>query len=703
MLLMEFQGFQSSFSPTVIVLALIVLVIVALFSYQKQKSLAPPVRWLLGSLRAITFIILALLLFNPVFFKSEVVERAPRLMVLFDNSESMDISKGEYQGAQSYIGLLDELAFNNQQNATFDYFAFGNDIRPIQSSDSLSRNESQTNFTEAITQIEELQDDYNAAIIISDGVITIGRNPLIQAAGLSIPIYTIATGDTSLVRDVTINNVLTNNTGYTESNHIVEIEISQNGFSGSETALTILDGSGSVVESKDISFTASEEVQTVRFEIPLTEEGLQAFQVQLAPLAEEWSTENNSRTFSIDVLDSKTRVLHIASEIHPDVKAIRSLLRSDPAYELTTLTWLGGNSFVEQETPELDDLDLIILHGLPQSNWLPDQIEVLTQTPTLYVELPRTRRSSPGELPISLIRNQGTQIFELNIVPNQTNEEHPILEVNEVNYDALAPVLTSLRTTANSVDIIPLLNTQFQNMVTPNPVLAITDRGNSRRAHIAAWGWFRLFQSSNETERVFVEELFLNVITWASNNPDERLLTISPSKTSFTSSEPVNINASLVNESGEAESDATIEFHLIDESGNDRVFNLTNNGSGRYSIQFESLSNGLYSFTATARKGSRTLDEQSGEFLIENSSSELINTVRNDAFLSAIASESSGEFFIYNQIQEFWDTLRDQGRLTSAEELIEAYIHPIRSIFWFIVVILLLATEWLIRKNYSLP
>lgn len=321
----------------------------------------------------------------------------------------------------------------------------------------------------------------------------------------------------------------------------------------------------------------------------------------------------------------------------------------------------------------------------------------------LYIELPRTRRNSVERLPIRLLNNQGAQIFELNIIPNANNEDHPILEVSEVNYDALAPILTSLRATVNGVDITSLLNTQFQNMVTPNTVLAIADRGNSRRAHIAAWGWHRLFQSTNETERLFAEELFLNTITWASNNPDERLLTITPSKSVFNSSESVIINASLVNESGESESDAAIEFHLIDESGNDRVFNMTNNGAGRYSIQFESLSNGLYSFSATARKGSRTLDEQTGEFLVEDSSSELINTVRNDPFLNSLALESEGSFFIYNQIQNFWETLRDKGTLTSTEELVEAYIHPIRSIFWFVLVILLLGAEWLLRKNYSLP
>lgn len=700
---MEFQGFQSSFSLLSVVLILLCLIALAFFSYQKHKSLSSGVRLLLGGLRSITFVIIALLLFNPVFFKSELVEQAPKLMVLLDNSESMTIQKGEYLGEESYQNLLDELGFEDRDDVNIDYFAFGNDARPIQLPDSLSFLDSQTNFLEAITQIEELQGDYLAAVIISDGIITFGRNPLIQASALEIPLYTISTGDSSQVRDVTINNVLTNSTGYTESNHVVEVEVSQNGFIGTGTTLSIYDANGIEIDSKDITFSASEEVQTIRIELPLTEEGLQAFQAQISPLNDEWSVENNSRTFSIDILDSKTRILHIASEIHPDVKALRSLLLSDPAYELKTLTWLGGNSFVEPELPELDNLDLIILHGLPRQNLIPGFDDLLTQTPTLYFDLPRTRRSDPRSLPISLITNQGAQIFELNFVPNENNEDHPILEVDEVNYDALVPILTSLRTSSNGVDIIPLLNSQFQNMTTPNPIMAIADRGNARRAHVAAWGWYRLFQSVSENERNFVEELILNVITWTSNNPDERLLTISPSKSSFSSSEPVNINASLVNESGEAESDATIEFHLIDEEGNDRVFNMTNNGSGRYSLLFESLSNGLYSFTANARKGSRSLDEQSGEFLIEDSSSELINTIRNDAFLSSLASETSGSFFIYNAVQEFWNTLRLDGKLDSSEELVEAYIHPIRSVFWFVLVILLLGSEWLIRKNYSLP
>ena len=37
-------------------------------------------------------------------------------------------------------------------------------------------------------------------------------------------------------------------------------------------------------------------------------------------LDEEWSTKNNAQSFVIDVQDSKTRILHISAEVHPDVK-----------------------------------------------------------------------------------------------------------------------------------------------------------------------------------------------------------------------------------------------------------------------------------------------------------------------------------------------------------------------------------------------
>lgn len=204
-------------------------------------------------------------------------------------------------------------------------------------------------------------------------------------------------------------------------------------------------------------------------------------------------------------------------------------------------------------------------------------------------------------------------------------------------------------------------------------------------------------------ERDFITQLFSNIATWTSNDPDNRKLKISPAKSSFNISERVVINANLNNESGESESNATIEVNINSNSEFQGSYNMRNSGTGTYSVELPPLSSGLYTFTATARKGDREIDTQTGEFLIEESSTEYVNAIRNDELLSSLANETGGSFFYFDQLEGFWSTLDNDGILQTKEEVIENYLFPIRSIFWFILVLVLLSSEWLLRKKFALP
>jgi hypothetical protein len=700
---LEFQGFQSALSPYLIFAIAIALIALSFISYRNQKALTPALRLGLSSLRAITFLVIMLLVLNPFFFSTKEENQNPKVLVLLDNSESVSISKGEYNGIQDYQSALDQLISLKPEQVEADFFSVGSSTKQIQSIDSLTFNETSSNFIDAVTQVQELEDDYSAALLISDGIITFGRNPLITASNLDIPFYTIGLGDTSSVRDITINNIITNATGYTDTRHIVEIEIAQNGFDGSPSTIQINDSEGQSIVEREIEFTGTESITLEEFEILLTEEGLIPFEVEISSRPEEWSTENNSQSFSIDVLDSKTRVLHIASEIHPDVKFIRTLLSTDPSMELQTLTWLGGNQFVEQDNPEFENLDLIILHGNPSQIPSLTFMDLIEDVPTLFLDLPNSRRFNNRQSNYALIQNLGSQVFEMSIFPSTTIESHPIMEFDEIQYDALAPVLSSLRTEVLVADAIDLLKIGFQGIQTESAMMVVTERGDLRRAHLSSWGWYRLFQSPSEDEQKFVTQLFSNVVSWASNNPDNRRLKISPSQSTFNSTDQVIINASLINESGNPEPDATIELHIYSEDTEERVFNLNNLGSGNYSLTLDQLNTGLFSFSATARKDNRVIDEQSGEFLVEDSNTEFINTQRNDELLSGLANETGGSFFKFDEVSELWTNVSDSDVLESNLITVESYHFPVRSIFWFIIVVLLLGTEWILRKFYSLP
>ena len=701
---MEFQGFQNSLPTFSILIIAALLVAIAVYSYRNLKSIPLFPRTGLISLRALSLLIILLLFLNPYFFSSEMIRKNPRILFLLDNSESLNIKKGDYEGLDSYKKVLDQLSMNNNQAIDFEYFTIGSGSRQIPSPDSLSFSEGETNFAQAISQIQELEDDFDASVLISDGIITFGRNPSLQVSNLSIPIYSIGLGDTSKVRDITINNIVSNPNGFTDTRHVIEVEISHYGFTNQTITVQIKNSSGTILESQEIRFENSESIKNIPFEIELTEAGLQQYSIQIIDKPEEWSIENNTSTVSIDVSDSKTRILHLAFEVHPDVKMLRSILEEDQNVELSTLTWLGGSRFVENTIPNLDEVDLIIFHGLPTNSFESPDLSRISTFPTLYLHLPKTRSIRTSQFSeINLLQNTGNQLFEVSLFPATESAEHPIMELPEIGFQNVSPVIGSLRSVSTFPDAVELFKSGFQGIETPNTIISVNERGSIRRATVSAWGWYRMYQSPVEAERVFVVQLFNNLATWTSNDPDERRLKIKPTKQVFNLSDQVIINGNLNNESGSPESEATVEFTLTHQNGEDRTSNMSNEGNGVYKFESSSLSPGLYSYSATARKGGREIDSQSGEFLVQDSNSELINTVRNDELLKTLANQTGGKYFLWNNIRDFWGVLNSDNILQQKEELVESYIFPVRSFLWFILVLMLLGAEWFGRKYYSLP
>lgn len=698
---MDFQGFQHILPPAVIILLSIALLVLAWASYRKFKSIPSFGRWGLTTLRGSALLIVLLLLLNPYFYSSRQIDVKPTIAVFLDNSESIGITKGDYEGLNSYNQLLNSLNFDSISDVEFRFYEIGEFVSEFDP-DSLNGSETQTNLSEPVKSILEMEEQVQAALIISDGIITFGRNPSINAVNSSIPLYTIAVGDTSSVRDISISNVLTNTTGYTNTNHVIEAEISQTGFSNNTIVVSLLSGD-EVLEQQQVSFETDNQVEQVPFELELTEEGLKQYEIRATPLPDEWTESNNSRLFTIDVLDSKVKILHVAFQIHPDVKAIRSVINKDENNDLTTLTWLGGNRYAE-EMPEEDEFNLIIVHGPPPSGQSISYLNSITDTPTIYFEL--SSRSGPGYSDLEtlrLIRSQTNRIAQVRLNQLLDQDQQPILELPEINLNDTPSFYSSLRTEISDLQSTPLYSINFDGINTESPAMAVLEQGNIRRSHVLPWGWYKWLQSTNPMEREYASTLISNMVSWTSSDPDNRKLRIAPAKKTFNTAEAPVINASLRNERGDPEADGIIEVQLSSEAGTARSFNMESLGNGNYSLTLPRLSEGLYRYQATARKGDREIESQLGEFLVSNSSSELTNTLRDDDLLKSIAANSGGTFFTYNDASAVWDSLRTANLLQTRPQTVENYTFPVRSFYWFALVLLLLGSEWLLRKYYSLP
>lgn len=703
-----FQGFQSDLPIWGYLLLITATTVLAWWSYHSVKSISSPYRYLLIGLRSLTFTILFILLTNPLFKAETTYFEKPRLLVILDNSASTSIEKGDYRGIETYQEVLNELNLSDSSHVNFIHYALDKSIRPSRP-ESLNFKGDGTNLFRTYDAINNHQREVTAVLLISDGIFTRGRDPVYEAANLDIPLYTIALGDTTQQRDLIVKNVNSNRTGYMETRHPVEVTVENNGFSRQPFEIRLTKGD-ETLDSHTITPESDLSSHTVNFELELTEEGLQQYNVQIPPNNEEWTKANNSHTFSIDVLDNKQGILSLAFEIHPDVRMIRSLLLRDENTELTSRTWLGGSRFIEGELDlGADSLDLIVLQGYP-GNGMPEEVRetvssLLDDTPSILMF---NQSGSVVALEqqtgiVTPVRPEGpAPNAPINLSAALQSDEHPVMELPALNFNRM-PSLTAPVQNLKLMQGTVLFTGAFQGQETNQPVITISEIGNLRRTQVMAHGWFRSIQSSREDDRIFTEQLFSNLVSWTAAKPNDKLLDLKPAQTVFTDGQPIELNAFLTNESGASESKADIEVVIMGSEITERSYFMQDTGAGQYQLRLSALPKGIYSYSATARKGDRLIDTQKGEFSVSSSNIEFLNTQRNDRLLRQMALRSGGTFFTYKQADQIWKVLQENKLLVREEKVQETLFYPYQNISWFILIILFLTAEWAIRKYLAMP
>lgn len=682
--------------------------LLAWWSYKDYKSIEKKNRYFLTFLRSSVFFILLVLLVNPYIKTEQSYFEDPNILVLLDNSASTGIEKTGYQGIQSYKSVLSALNFENSSSINFNFYSIGSTVEET-NLDSLTFNEQQTNLAQSLQTIKANESDATAAVLISDGIYTQGQNPVFETENISIPVFTIGLGDTTSKKDALVRSVSTNSTGYLNSRQPVKADISSRGFKGESFQIHLKDGD-EILSTQTIAPELSNSTKELEFDLPLNKEGLQQYEIIIPELAEEWTTDNNSQRFSVNVKDAKQNILSLAFEVHPDVKFIRSLLLKDENTNLIKRTWLKDNRFIEGSfKPDPDSVDLVIIHGYPRSGITAETegrlSDLLTDKPFIISSTPlfdfRRFEEEIVSLPATITGPWNYSTVTLNPLDGATT--HPIMELPNTSYNQLP----SLSAPIENVDIVPgatqLFSSVYQGENTDRPVLIVQEIGNKRSSLLTAFGWFRFEQNNNSQIQEFGRELLMNIVSWTATDPDNQLLEVEPAQTTFSGSEEVVINAYLTNERDEVEPNATVRLSISSETKESRQYSMENLGSGHYQLDLGKMPEGIYSFEAIAQKDDRKIDEHAGEFAVSQSNAELVNVVRNDKLLRQIAKRSGGDYIGYDSVSGFWQTLDKKGLLDQNKKVETSFFYLYQHFGWFLLVLILLTAEWIMRKYFSLP
>jgi hypothetical protein len=692
-------SFSIAYSAWLLVLCPLAGILYAAAFYYKDSRTAelyPALKWSLTSLRFLLVTFLVFLFLSPLIKSAKNTVEKPIVIISQDNSASIVAGKDSAFYKHTYPANWDKVI--SQLSAKYDVriMSFGNEVI-----DSMNYS-----YTEKETDISSLLDgitkryygkNLGAVIVASDGIYNKGFNPLYAARSLKCNIYTIAEGDTTVMRDAIVTKINHNPTAYLGNTFPLQVILDAQKLEGESSTLTVselIDGKEDKLFTKPISISNAVFHVSVPVELTAKSAGLKHYIVKLDPVQGEENITNNRQDIYIHVLDQKQHIL-ILSTPHPDVAAITETINSTDGFEAETAT-------PDKLKGELNKYCLVILNQLPSaSNALTQVMQSINQLniPVIYITGEESNLGAFNQL------NSGLKI---NSYGNRTSDAEPAIATNFSlftlsddfkNYISQLPALSSPFGT--SYQVSPSMNVLFyqkiQSVTTNYPLMAFNASGNAKICVIAGEGLFRWKLQDyldHKSHKIF-DELITKTVQYLAVKDDKSFFRIH-CPNSFKEDEPVEMDAELYNPSYQLINDPEVNIIITNSEG--KKFSFTfNRTSNAYHLNAGQLQAGMYSYEATVKVGEQ-LYTKKGEFNLTPVQLELTHTIADHHLLYQLATEHAGKMLFPNQIDELPKLLDSRDDI---KPVIYSHISysPLIDLKWVFFVLLTLASlEWFLRK-----
>jgi len=350
------------------------------------------------ALRLVSVLALGAMAFELTLRFDKVTPPSRRVVVLVDRSASIAIPDAVVGSPpatrQSRTEALwsesaDALEQWREQGIRIDVRAFDSEVVPYTGALAQTLATTPTGAaSELAAALASLGDDASrpgerlaAIVVISDGLTTTGSDDgkqlAVVAERLAVPITAVSVGAPQL-RDVSVAEVRAGEFAFVENVALFEASIVAHGLR-TEDATVRLVRNGEMVAERRMRLLADGVPSRVEFEIAPDRVGQFVYEIAIAPMPGEATTENNRRAFVVKVLRDKVRVLHVAGRPDWDVRALRTLLRRDPNVELLSYYILRDFDDIAREDSEalslipfpteelfeqeLGSFDVVVLHN----------------------------------------------------------------------------------------------------------------------------------------------------------------------------------------------------------------------------------------------------------------------------------------------------------------------------------------------------
>ena len=665
----------------------------AFLLYRKDRNLAElSTLWkrVLAALRFLSLFFLAFLLLEPLLEYSKKKVEKPIIVLAHDNSESMVFANDSVvvksQLEESYNSLKAKLSADYEvvsysvgdkvsENPTFDF------------------KDKQTNLSEFFTEIQNRYYNRNLGgiVLASDGIYNSGGNPVFEAKKLkNVPVFSIQVGDTTPQKDLLIEEISHNRLVYKGNKFPVVVTVKAEQLNGVKTNV-VVSKNGRVLGKKPISVNNDLYLTQSSFELESERTGLQKYDVRVETVNGEFTTTNNYKSFYVDVLESKQKILILANSPHPDINALKLGFQSNENYEVTT-------NLAQDFKDKIEEFSLVVLYNLPSQN---EGLSLLKdkEVPLLMVVGNQTNVNSFNALKKGVTINNSKGFTEAQAYVNTDFSQFTISPGLVSFVNSFPPVqvpFTQKYSVSNSTETA--IYQRIGPVKTKYPLLAFNKNGAYKTGMLLGegiWRW-RLQDYSNNGSSDLFNELIVQTAQYLVSKEDKSLFRVFR-KTAYSENEKVQFEAEVYNKSYELVTTSDANMKIFNEQKEEFSYTFSKVGDS-YKLNSGSLKPGSYTYVATSTSKGGKLT-RTGEFSVEELKVEQNNTVANHQLLFNLSDVTGGEVLSISGLSSLDEKLKKQENLVDViyqEKDVDDLIN-MKVIFFFIL--LLLGIEWFVRKR----
>lgn len=677
-------------SPWLILICLLIGAAYAGLLYQKKAPWSRSINWLLAGLRfLVVSIICWLLLLEPLIRQIINSEESPSVVFAIDNSASLLINQDSSQLKKLYSRLDKVRQELEAKDIRTDVMAFGENLP--KNIAGLKAKEASTNLSELLKMVQSNYENRNLdkVVLVSDGIHNQGISP--NFLNLNFPVYSLGLGDTTARRDLKLNAIRANRLAYLGNDFPIEAEVENIGFEGRLLNVFLKQGE-QVIAQKNITFAKGESLKTLTFYAQARRKGIQRYQVEVELQDKEFNPNNNQQEVFIEVIDGKEKILLVAANPHPDIKALRAAISQNQNYRLDV--YIPGIGTLKNER-----YDLVIFHQIP--NIYRSGQELLSKfqdRPQLFVLGAQSDLNAFNNVNSTLkVIGRSGRTDEVTPLFNPNFSKFTFSSEQQSKVNQLPPLSSPFGEYALSKGAEVLLRQKVGNVETSRPLIALNESAGQKTGIIAGegiWQWRLEEYARNESHEAF-DELISKVVQYLSTQEDKRRLRVYPVRNEFYDFERVVFEAEVYNKIYERIYGQKINLRLKDEKGKVRDYSFTTaKGNSRFEIS--GLPKGVYQYQASAKVDGKT-EQVSGEFSIRDLQLEALNATANHQLLRQLAQNTKGKFFEGKAIEALAKELIEnpKPKLIHSREDVSELIN-LKWIFFLLMA--LLSVEWFLRK-----